>query len=148
MHSSLDHTVLPHSKEMAEPIESSRKPQRKRAPLRTLQKRMQRVKPAGEKGVQREANCWCASRSGAGSPAFDQCTPGCNMAFRFEKVNAPVPPSSQNPGQGWEPPTVHQIPAKRPNNNRGYEEPCRSLVETSWQKEFCFLDVICFFDAM
>jgi len=31
--------------------------------------------------------CRCASRSGAGGPAFDRCTLGPNMGFGMEKIN-------------------------------------------------------------
>jgi hypothetical protein len=31
--------------------------------------------------------CRCASRSGAGGPAFDQCQLGGNMGFGMEKIN-------------------------------------------------------------
>jgi len=31
--------------------------------------------------------CSCASRSGAGKPAFDLCKFARNMVFRFDKVN-------------------------------------------------------------
>ena len=42
---------------------------------------------AEEVGVQMTARGRCASRSGAGKPAFDLCKLGCNMLFGFEKVN-------------------------------------------------------------
>ena len=45
------------------------------------------VDTAEEEGVQMETNSRCASRSGAGGPAFDLCKLGCMVRIGMTNVN-------------------------------------------------------------
>ena len=78
-----------------------------------------------------EAKCRCALRSGAGSPAFDLCKLGGNMACRFEKVNVtPTVPrgtSVQSPSKA----PFHSLPGLQTS----FSNCCSSFI--SWSFPTC-----------